>query len=49
MKHFAVHVEKKLGIGVLHLNIIFKAYLLFMLGQVLDFSDLTYFTLVTWG
>lgn len=49
MKHFAVYSRKKLGVGVLDLNFVSKAYLLFTLGQVLDFSDLTYFTFVIRG
>lgn len=39
-------VEKNLGIGILDLNIVSKARLLFILGQLVHLSGLIYFTFV---
>lgn len=43
--------EKKLGTGILDLNIVSKTHLLFILGQLLNLSDLSliYFTFVMGG
>lgn len=43
--------EKKLGTGILDLNIVSKTHLLFILGQLLNLSDLNliYFTFVMGG